>query len=94
VLNLLYLARNDPGRAEQYLSMAEDEVNRVAAPGAADAGFVRDTKGPSRLNPAKIMDEILLLYSSKLESKRILISRRLPHPVAKSTVTRGSCGSC
>ena len=76
VLNLLYLARNDPGRAEQYLSMAEDEVNRVASLAQQTLGFVRDTKGPSRLNPAKIMDEILLLYSSKLESKRILISRR------------------
>lgn len=76
VLNLLYLARNDPGRAEQYLSMAEDEVNRVASLAQQTLGFVRDTNTPSRLHPAKIMDEILLLYSRKLESKRILVSRR------------------
>jgi PAS domain S-box-containing protein len=76
VLNLLYLARNDPGRAEQYLSMAEDEVHRVARLAQQTLGLVRDTNTPSRLNPAKIMDEILLLYSRKLESKRILVSRR------------------
>ena len=76
VLNLLYLARNDPSQVETYLSMAEDEVNRVARLAQQTLGFVRDTNAPSRLNPAKIMDEILLLYSPKLESKRILVSRR------------------
>jgi PAS domain S-box-containing protein len=76
VLNLLYLARNDPGRAEQYLTMAEDEVNRVASLAQQTLGFVKDTNTPTRLNPAKIMDEILLLYSRTLERKRILVSRR------------------
>ena len=76
VLNLLYLARNDPGRAEQYLTMAEDEVNRVASLAQQTLGFVKDTNTPTRLNPAKIMYEILLLYSRTLESNRILVSRR------------------
>ncbi len=76
VLNLLYLARNDPGQAEQYLTMAEEEVNRVASLAQRTLGFVKDTNSITRLNPAKIMDEILLLYSRQLESKRIVVSRR------------------
>jgi len=76
VLNLLYLARHDPERAQQYLSMAEVEVHRVANLAQQTLGFVRDTQSPSRLDPALIMDETLILYSRKLETKGIRVSRR------------------
>ena len=76
VLNLLYLARHDPERAQQYLSMAEVEVHRVANLAQQTLGFVRDTQSPSRLDPALIMDETLTLYSRRLETKGIRVSRR------------------
>ncbi|MBI3644433.1 MAG: PAS domain S-box protein [Acidobacteriales bacterium] len=76
VLNLLYLARNDPRKAEQYLSMAEQEVGRVARLAQQTLGFVRDTSSPGRMDPAAIMDEILELYSRKLEDKKIRVTRR------------------
>jgi PAS domain S-box-containing protein len=76
VLNLLYLARHDPPQAEQYLAMAEEEVGRVARLAQQTLGFVRDTSSPGRMDPANIMDEVLQLYSRKLESKNIRIVRR------------------
>ena len=76
VLNLLYLARNDPRQAEQYLSMAEQEVGRVARLAQQTLGLVRDTASPGRMDAARIMDEVLALYSSKLEEKQIHVSRR------------------
>jgi PAS domain S-box-containing protein len=76
VLNLLYLARNDPRQAEQYLSMAEQEVGRVARLAQQTLGLVRDTASPGRIDAARIMDEVLELYSRKLEAKQIRIIRR------------------
>jgi PAS domain S-box-containing protein len=76
VLNLLYLARHDPPQAERYLSMAEQEVARVAQLAQQTLGFVRESDSPAVLNPAAIMDEMLQLYSRKLEGKRIRVSRR------------------
>jgi signal transduction histidine kinase len=76
VLNLIYLARNDPRQSEQYLSMAELEVGRVAQLAQQTLGFVRDTASPGRMDAARIMDEVLQLYSRKLESKQIRVVRR------------------
>lgn len=79
VLNLLYLARHDPGQAERYLTMAEQEVGRVASLAQRTLGFVRETNSAGSLDPATIMDEILQVYSRKLESKKIQVARRYSH---------------
>ncbi len=76
VLNLLYLARNDSGHAEEYLTQAEQEVGRVARLAQQTLGFVRDASTPAVMNPGAIMDEILQLYSRKLEGRRIRVLRR------------------
>jgi PAS domain S-box-containing protein len=76
VTNLLYLARNDPGNAAEYLAMAEQEVARVAQLAQQTLGFVRDTKSAGPADPAALMDEILQLYSRKLEDRRIRVLRR------------------
>jgi signal transduction histidine kinase len=44
-------------------------------------GFVRDNDSPDLIDPAAIMDEILQLYSRKLEGRQIHVTRRY----------RGSC---
>lgn len=75
VLNLLYLARNDPHRAEQYLIMAEKEVVRVASLAQQTLGFVRDTATPGRIDTARIVDEVIELYSRKLERKKVQVRR-------------------
>lgn len=76
VINLLYLARNDSSNAPQYLTMAEQEVGRVAHLAQQTLGFVRDTNSPAEVDPGEIMDEILQLYSRKLEGRQIHVTRR------------------
>ncbi|MGA7848366.1 MAG: ATP-binding protein [Terriglobales bacterium] len=76
VVNLLYLARHDPSHAGEYLTLAEQEVGRVARLAQQTLGFVRDASSPGSLDPAAIMDETLQLYSRKLESRQIRVSRR------------------
>jgi PAS domain S-box-containing protein len=76
VLNLLYLARHDPSQTVKYLTMAEHEVVRVAQIAQQTLGFVRDASSKVAMDPAEIMDEILQLYSGKLQGRRIRITRR------------------
>ena len=76
VVNLLYLARKDPNNAERYLTMAEDEVGRIASLARQTLGFVRDNNSPAMMDPAALMDEILQLYSRKLETRQIRVTRR------------------
>jgi len=76
VVNLLYLARHDSGHAGEYLILAEQEVGRVARLAQQTLGFVRDASAPDSMDPAAIMDEILQLYSRKLEGRQIRVTRR------------------
>jgi len=76
VLNLLYLARNDPHRAGQYLEMAEQEVVRVARLAQSTLGFVRDSSSPGPMDAARIMDEVLDFYAHQLHAKQIDVTRR------------------
>jgi len=76
VVNLLYLARHDSSHAGEYLALAEQEVGRVAQLAQQTLGFVRDASSPDSMDPAAIMDEILQLYSRKLEGRHIRVTRR------------------
>lgn len=76
VINLLYLARNDSKNAARYLTMAEQEVGRVARLAQQTLGFVRDTNSPGSVDAAAVMDEILQLYCRNLEGKHIRVTRR------------------
>jgi PAS domain S-box-containing protein len=76
VVNLLYLARHDPSHVGEYLTLAEKEVARVAQLAQQTLGFVRDASSPGSMDPAAIMDEILQLYSRKLEGRNIFVIRR------------------
>ena len=76
VVNLLYLAREDSANAAQYLTMAEQEVGRVARLAQQTLGFVRDTNSPGAVNTGAIMEEILQLYSRKIEARQIRVDRR------------------
>jgi PAS domain S-box-containing protein len=76
VVNLLYLARHDSSHAGEYLTMAEQEIGRIAQLAQQTLGFVRDASSPASMDPAAVMDEILQLYSRKLEGRRIRVLRR------------------
>ncbi len=76
VVNLLYLAREDSANAAQYLTMAEQEVGRVAQLAQQTLGFVRDTNSVGPINTAIVIEEILQLYSRKIEARQIRVVRR------------------
>jgi PAS domain S-box-containing protein len=76
VLNLLYLARQDATHSDEYLTMAEQEVGRVARLAQQTLGLVRESNTPDSVDPANIMEETLELYTRKLASRQIRVSRR------------------
>jgi len=76
VINLLYLARNDSSNAAHYLTMAEQEVGRVARLAQQTLGFVRDSNSLGSIQPVAILEETLQLYSRKLEARKIRVTRR------------------
>lgn len=79
ITNLLYLLRNDPGlspRAGAYVGLAEKEMDRVAQISKQTLNFYRESRSPVRVNPADLLDEVLVLYSRQIEEKRIKVVRQ------------------
>jgi signal transduction histidine kinase len=76
VTNLLYLAQQTPDRANEYLQLAEKEVQRVAAIAQQTLGFVREHTSAAPLNVAETLDQVLQLYAQKLEQKHIQVEKR------------------
>jgi signal transduction histidine kinase len=79
VTNLLYLLRTDPGISEagiDYVAAAEHEMERVAQISKQTLNFYRETLNPVRLQPADLLDEVLVLYKRRLEERRIEVVRQ------------------
>ena len=75
VSNLIYLSRHHPEKRDQYLEMAEREVQRVAAVAQQMLGFVRESALPSPLNVAATLDDVLKLYLRQLNDKHIHVRK-------------------
>jgi len=75
VTNLIYLSRHHPEKHDQYLEMAEREVQRVAAVAQQMLGFVRESALPSPLNVAATLDDVLKLYLRQLNEKHIQVGK-------------------
>lgn len=75
VTNLIYLSRHHPEKHDQYLEMAEREVQRVAAVAQQMLGFVRESAMPSPLNVAATLDDVLKLYLRQLNDKHIQVGK-------------------
>jgi two-component system, chemotaxis family, CheB/CheR fusion protein len=71
LINLLYLARRDPTRADQHLEMAEGEVQRIADISQQTLGFVREVSDARPVNVSSTLEEVLQLYALKLTAKKI-----------------------
>jgi two-component system, chemotaxis family, CheB/CheR fusion protein len=71
VTNLLYLARQDPKRADQHLQMAEREVQRIAEIVEQTLGFVRDVSEAAPVSVSAMIDEVVHLYLARLNAKNI-----------------------
>jgi PAS domain S-box-containing protein len=77
VTNLLYLARNDPSRADLHLRMAEREVLRVADIAQLTLGFVRDASRAVPLRVSPILEEVLERYARRLSARSIRVEKAL-----------------
>jgi PAS domain S-box-containing protein len=74
--NLLYLARRDKRKADEYLSMAERELVRVAGIAQQTLGFVRDPASVAPVDVGAIADEVLTLHARQLRAKEIEVRTR------------------
>ncbi|HEX3154985.1 MAG TPA: PAS domain S-box protein, partial [Candidatus Angelobacter sp.] len=78
VTNLVYLAKRDLSnndRVASYLELASRELDRVAHITRQTLGFYRDTSSPIRLNVTQTLEDLLLLYEKRFESRNIKVVR-------------------
>lgn len=73
--NLLYLAKKKPSEGEKYLSVAEQELDRIAEITRHTLGFYRDATAPMRVNIAELATGVLALYDRKLQFKQVHVRK-------------------
>src|SRR6185437_2048932 len=76
VTNLLYLATQNTqhgSAAHQYLTQAEQELQRVAAIVRQTLGFYRGSSTPAPLNLADLLGETLDLFENRLAARNIAL---------------------
>ncbi|HLJ28325.1 MAG TPA: CHASE3 domain-containing protein [Candidatus Angelobacter sp.] len=74
VCNLVYLATraaNVPEDVRGYLSMAEQELERVSHITRQTLGFYRDSAVPTAVEVRAVVESVIKLYANKLKSKNI-----------------------
>ena len=74
--NLIYIVRNSPSVPEElqgYLSMAEQELERVSHITRQTLGFYRDSSEPGPVQMRAVIESVLKLYDNKLSSKNVLL---------------------
>jgi PAS domain S-box-containing protein len=69
--NLLYLARMDKNKVDDYLAMAQKEVQRIAAIAHQTLSLVREATSAMPVNVSEVLEEVLHLHSRTLLKKRI-----------------------
>jgi PAS domain S-box-containing protein len=78
VTNLLFLLRNFselPAAAQQYVSMAEHEVRRIAEITQQTLRFYRQPSQQAHTRVAELLDPVLSLYQNRLNALNIRVER-------------------
>jgi two-component system, NtrC family, sensor kinase len=79
ITNLLYLMEVDhdsPRKWEEYLRLAQRELNRVVQISKQTLTFSRETTAPVRVHFPELIDEVLILYGRKIADKNLRIVRQ------------------
>lgn len=79
VTNLIYLAKRDLAKNDRvagYLELASRELDRVAHITRQTLGFYRDTSSPIRFKVTETLDDLLLLYEKRFESRGVKVFRQ------------------
>jgi two-component system CheB/CheR fusion protein len=82
VLNLIFLARTNNGSPEAaaYLLTAETEIARVSHIARQTLGYYRDLGGPIEILLHELLEEVLNVYQSKLQTRAIAVQRHFAKP--------------
>ncbi len=78
--NILFLLRSSDIQEQtrlQYLTLADDEIRRVAAIARRTLGFYREDSTPSLVCPSEIIESVLEIYRSKLTQKNVSVERTM-----------------
>ncbi len=78
--NLIYIAKVSPGVSPdivQHLILAEQELDRVAHITRQTLGFYRESNEPEPIDIPALIEQVLRLYSNKLDSKNIRVEREI-----------------
>jgi PAS domain S-box-containing protein len=78
--NLIYLAKANPGASAEIvksLSIAEQELERVAHITRQTLGFYRESNEARQVELPPLIESVLRLYSNKLSSKNIRVEQDL-----------------
>jgi len=79
VTNLVYLAKRDLSNNDRvigYLELASRELDRVAHITRQTLGFYRDSSSPVLFDVPEALDNLLLLYEKRLESRNIAVLKQ------------------
>jgi len=79
VTNLVYLAKRDlqdHPKIAGYLQLASRELDRVAHIARQTLGFYRDTSSPARFRITETLDDLLLLYESRFQTRNIQVEKQ------------------
>jgi PAS domain S-box-containing protein len=80
VMNLVYLARtdaNDPVKVTEYLTLAEEELVRIAHLTKQTLGFYREHAGPALVRTGDLLRQLIFALSSRARNKRVSIDLEL-----------------
>ena len=78
ISNLVYLLQRGDlpeDTRREYLKLAEQELERVAAIARRTLGFYKDQSSPSEINVRELVEAVLEVYRARLEQKNIAVNR-------------------
>jgi PAS domain S-box-containing protein len=78
--NLIYLAQHTANVSEEvqgYLTMAEQELERVSHITRQTLGFYRDSSEPGPVQMRAVIESVLKLYENKMKSKNVSVELEL-----------------
>ena len=65
----------DRTKVERHLRLATEELERVSHISRQTLGFCRANSSPTEIEVCKMLDEILFMYSRKIETRKIRIEK-------------------
>ena len=80
VVNLLYLIKEEknPANSDHFLSLAQQELDRMGQVSRAMLGLYREAKAPIAINIKEMLDSVLVLVDRQLKNDVITVSTTCP----------------